>query len=352
MTAATPDSVSATVPVTVAVAVNSVEPSVGDESVRTGPVLSMLTVADPITVFPALSNARPVTVCAAPSVEITSSSGHTITPEPASAQVKCAVTSVLFQPAALGGGLSMTVTAGGVTSMSNGSLVTDATLPALSVTVPVTVWLAPSDATVLSGGHVSTPDPASLHVKCAVTGVFSHPPGAGVNATVIAGSVRSMLNAALVTDAELPALSVAVSLTVWPAPSFVTVLSAGQAGTPDPPSAQSKWTTTGPLFHPFAFAAGDTVAVTTGAILSRFTVRLATAVLPALSTAVPDTICCAPSVLTSTGAGHAAMPDSSSAHVKVTVTSALFQPAVFAGGFAAAEIRGAMTSVVTTSIVR
>ena len=60
------------------------------------------------------------------------------------------------------------------------------------------------------------PDPASVHVKCAVTGPLFQPFafGAGVSETVIVGGPRSMLKASLVTAAVLPALSVAEPLTV------------------------------------------------------------------------------------------------------------------------------------------
>src|SRR5438093_1343252 len=62
--------------------------------------------------------------------------------------------------------------------------------------------------------------------------------------------------------------------------------------------------------------------------------------MPALFTAVPETTWAAPSVLTTTGAGHVAMPATASAQVKVTRTSALYQPAGFDSLSGAAVIVG------------
>ena len=56
--------------------------------------------------------------------------------------------------------------------------------------------------------------------------------------------------------------------------------------TPDSASAALKVTTTALLFQRFAFGPGDAVPVTTGGVLSMFSVTLAVAVLPAWSTAV------------------------------------------------------------------
>ena len=55
----------------------------------------------------------------------------------------------------------------------------------------------------------------------------------------------------------------------------------------------------------------------------------------------------APSDDTVTGGGHVAMPDSASAHMKVTVTGVRFQPAAFGSGDTVADIVGADLSTLT-----
>src|SRR5215212_3696703 len=77
-----------------------------------------------------------------------------------------------------------------------------------------------------------------------------------------------MFTGALVTVVALPALSIAVPLTVCPAPSPDNTWSAGQLAMPDSASAQVKCTVTGVLFHPFAFAAGESVAMIVGGSVS------------------------------------------------------------------------------------
>ena len=69
------------------------------------------------------------------------------TPDPESAHVKCAVTSPRFHPLAFGAGDRLTETTGGRRSMLKGALVTDAGLPARSVTVPETERPVPSVVT-------------------------------------------------------------------------------------------------------------------------------------------------------------------------------------------------------------
>jgi hypothetical protein len=72
-------------------------------------------------------------------------------------------------------------------------------------------------------------------------------------------------------------------------------------------------------------------------------VTLAVAVLPALSRAVPEITCWAPSVETTTAAGQNAS-FVSSAHVKRTVTFVRFQPLAFAAGVAVAVMVGGVVS--------
>src|SRR5581483_5695400 len=67
--------------------------------------------------------------------------------------------------------------------------------------------------------------------------------------------------------------------------------------------------------------------LTTGGVLSSFTVVVAEALLPATSVDVPVTAWFALSVVTSCATGHTATPDNASEHWKDTVTSVLFHPA-------------------------
>ena len=62
------------------------------------------------------------------------------------------------------------------------------------------------------------------------------------------------------------------------------------SATPDKVSVAANVTTTGALVQPLAFGAGARDAVTTGAVLSMLICTVAVVVLPALSTAVPDTV--------------------------------------------------------------
>src|SRR4051794_35279190 len=122
-------------------------------------------------VRPALSVAVPVTVWLNPFVEIDWSGGQLAMPEPVSAQVKCAITGGVRNPAVFAGGLSVTLMVGGAKSMLNGALITDAVFPALSVVVPAVVCPDPSVLMMRAGGHTSMPERSSLHVNCAVTAV-------------------------------------------------------------------------------------------------------------------------------------------------------------------------------------
>src|SRR3990172_9483319 len=80
------------------------------------------------------------------------------------------------------------------------------------------------------------------------------------------GWVWSRLITTLVV-AELPALSTAVPVTVWFAPSVDTVDGAGQYAIPLA-SEHVKVTITSELFHPAAFGVGETEAVIVGGIVS------------------------------------------------------------------------------------
>src|SRR5947209_6333435 len=97
-----------------------------------------------------------------------------------------------------------------------------AVLPALSVTVPVTLWPAPSPS-VVGVGQEATPESASLHVKLTVTSVLFQPLAfaAELGEALIVGSVLSMLMPVTAPNAVFPALSVKLWLPNRPAPSWV-----------------------------------------------------------------------------------------------------------------------------------
>ena len=115
-----------------------------------------------------------------------------------------------------------------------------------------------------------------------------------------------------------------------------------EAATPETASLMAPVTTTAELSST-APSAGAVMSMC-GGVLSRLIVALAVALLPAASVTVRAIIWLAPSVSTRTAEGHAATPLSASAHEKLTVTSARFQPAALAGGSSAVAIVGAMSS--------
>ena len=77
---------------------------------------------------------------------------------------------------------------------------------------------------------------------------------------------------------------------------------------------------------------------------------LALASLPAASFAVPVALWFAPSPSV-IAAGQKAMPESASSHLKLTVTSPLFQPFEFAAGLRVASIDGLVLSIETLATV-
>src|SRR4051812_11118254 len=121
----------------------------------------------------------------------------------------------------------------------------DVVLPALSVIDLGAVRPDPSPLMVESAGHwAARPDSASpqLHVM-ATSPVYQPAPLAGAaGAPDSVGAVLSMLIVSTVALAVLPALSVAVPVTCWLAPSVVTVVEPGQDWMPAPPSEQVKLT--------------------------------------------------------------------------------------------------------------
>src|SRR5262249_14821323 len=84
---------------------------------------------------------------------------------------------------------------------------------------------------------------------------------------VIPGGVLSRLTVA-VAAAVFPAISVALPLTTWLAPSAVTATGAVTDPTPERLSVAWKLTVTLELFHPFAFGAGLSTGVKLGGVLS------------------------------------------------------------------------------------
>src|SRR5262245_20892179 len=99
-----------------------------------------------------------------------------------------------------------------------------ALLPALSVTVPVTDWLAPSPK-VVGPERLARPERASLPLKDTTTSALyqAWPLAARSGAPLIVGAVLSMLTPLTVALALLPARSVTVKVWPWPAPSAVKV---------------------------------------------------------------------------------------------------------------------------------
>src|SRR5882724_9389008 len=110
-----------------------------------------------------------------------------------------------------------------------------AVLPALSTQEPVLVtdWPLPSVVKVAPATvSMSTPEPPVLSVqeKFAATSVLFQPLAlaAGLLLPVIAGLFLSMLMfVTLAGSALLPAVSLQLPFTDWPAPSVVTVTSSG-----------------------------------------------------------------------------------------------------------------------------
>src|SRR5579872_5147561 len=111
-----------------------------------------------------------------------------------------------------------------------------------------------------------------------------------------------------VAAAGLPALSVAVPVTTWPAPCALRFTGDGQDATPLMASAHVKVTVTAEVFHPVASGGGFMVAVMVGAVWSRLTVTEVEAMLPARSMTMPLTTWFAPSADSITGAGQDATP--------------------------------------------
>src|SRR5437867_1028778 len=331
---------SITLPETWTCRLRIVLPSAGALICTAGGVLSMFKVIDRVAWLPATSTAAPLITCPAPSVVTVTGAGQRATPLVASVHVKVTVAFPLFHPAPFAAGLTATSTTGGVLSILS---VTEAVdwLPATSTAVPLTTCPAPSAVTVTASGQRAILLVASPHVTLTRTSVLFQPAAfaGGLKTALAAGLVLSILRVTETLD-WFPAMSTAVPLTTCPAPSVLNVTGSGQRAIPLVASVHVKLTRASVLFQPAAFAGGLTTALTTGRLLSMLSVIDTLDWLPAMSTAVPLTTCPAPSVVTVTGSEQRAIALMASAHVKVTRTSVVFQPAAFAGGLAAAVMRG------------
>src|SRR3954447_20229748 len=139
--------------------------------------------------------------------------------------------------------------------------------------IPVTDWLAPLAVNVTSSGQTAILESASLQVKWTVTGPAYQPLEFGfvVVAPLIVGGLLSSLT---VTEPvpRLPAKSSASPLTTLADVSTFTSVSGVSVlgSTPDPASSSLavKCTVVSALFQSAAFAAGLSVCVTIGAMLS------------------------------------------------------------------------------------
>src|SRR4051812_2705960 len=108
----------------------------------------------------------------------------------------------------------------------------------------------------------------------------------------MAGSSWSIPIPPTVAEPTLPARSVTVRVTDWPAPLPVRVTSSAQvvAGIPDNASEQLKWTVTGPVYQPPAPGVPRTIEpVITGRVRSTLTSTESVPTLPATSLAWPVT---------------------------------------------------------------
>ena len=190
-------------------------------------VLTTLTVALATASLPARSTAVPVIVWV-PSAVTGIGAGQDAMPEPVSAHVNVTVALVSTVPSANGAGDTSAVMVGGVVSRFTVTAPV-AVLPAWSVAVPLICCAAPCDETVTGDWHVETPDRVSLQAKLTATSPRCQPApfAAGAALPVTTGADLSMLSVTLASDVR-PALSVIDRVTIWLAPSLVTVTGAGQ----------------------------------------------------------------------------------------------------------------------------
>src|SRR4051794_8796264 len=103
------------------------------------------------------------------------------------------------------------------------------------------------------------------------------------------GAVLSTLTAGVVTEALLPAVSVAVAVSVWSLPS-PNVWARSWLLMPERESDAVYVAVTSSPYQPLAFGAGSASTLMTGLVLSMLTAAGSVAVLPALSVTVPVTV--------------------------------------------------------------
>jgi hypothetical protein len=101
------------------------------------------------------------------------------------------------------------------------------------------------------------------------------------------------------------------------------------------------------LFQLAPFAGGAAVAVIASGAVCTLTVSVALAVFPALSVAEPLKDSFNPAVVTCTGEGQLAIPESESEQVKLIVAGAVTTPFAFGAGVAVAVMVGAVLSMLT-----
>jgi hypothetical protein len=235
--------------------------------------------------------------------------------------------------------------------LTAGLLVAVVERPAPFVTVFVLVRPVPSPVIVVSAGGVGMPDSGSAAVQSIVTSPLYQPLPLGgvVGAPDSVGGVVSPAGAVDDAVAVLPALSVAVPVTVtpgWTVFEFVAEPSATQVAMPEPAPpelASSQVNVT--VVVPFGFWV--CAAVIVGLALSRRTVtEPGEPVLPSRSDCAGAVTVTMPFELTESDLnGCAAVtPEPASVAVQFTVTLLLFQPAPLGAGVSAAETTGPVLS--------
>src|SRR6478735_9575028 len=188
-------------------------------TVVTGAVRSILTAGAlwALVELPALSVTLAPAVSAEPSPVMVLLAGTApARPESASDAVHATVTSLLYQPFALGAVVGVPESVGAALSMLMPLTVVLVELSALSTAVPVTDWFAPLvETTTGETGCVLMPERPSLAVKVTVTSVLFQPLAlaVGVRDPVIVGVLLSSLTVADPVP-EFPRLSVTVVVRV------------------------------------------------------------------------------------------------------------------------------------------
>jgi hypothetical protein len=328
----------------------------------TGGVLSSLIVTEVVVVRPAPFVAAHVITVPAVSVEMVVAPHPVLLamPDPGSETAHVTVVLALFQPAALGAGVTVGTTTGGdVSSLTVTELV--AVKPAMLVAVQVKVVPAVSAVTVLVVQPLLDvtlePGEGSVTLQLTVTGdVLFQPAPFGVGLTVgtMTGGVLSMLMLlAVATALTLPALSVQVPLADSPAPSVLRTTGAVQLAIPERASVPVKVTVTFVLFQPAPFGAGEAAAVAEGGVMSILMVADTEPERPAPSTAVHVNVVPGVSAASVTGSQPVVRseltPEIGSVTVQFKVTFVLFQPAAFGAGVMTGTMVGGRVSILTVT---